>query len=708
MNWQILNNQSFTENIGWTLIHSLWQISLIGFLLFVALRILKNAPANLRYLFSVAAMFLLIALPIVTFFSYDRASASENKSVLTKSAETSQTFAVKTDNQAEKSPNVSENINSLETIVELSLPKESRIFQGLTKNSFDEFLPYLVWFWFSGMLFFSFRLGGGIWKTRRIKTRQTSFVGTDWQEKFDALAEKTGIRRRVAFIQSEIVETPMVIGWLKPFVIVPASVLAGINPRELETIIAHELIHIRRHDFFVNTLQSFVEIVLFFHPATWWISSQIRRERENACDDAVLKIFDTEPLLYASALANLEDFRLQSNNLTPSNIVAANGGNLMLRIQRIIKRNRENYDAKASLRPVLSIFLFVAAFLSSVMLVGWHIAAGKNNAVESDQRTRKIAVGLAASSSVLLSENSAEEDLETMRRVAAKLKQNNIPTTGFIKGGSINVRDENSLAKQQKNVELWRKAGFELGILDYKYPQSFDAKISDYYQALQKREDAPITELVKKHTEMLKDSKQKRDKILNPSKEEAAKQREGSFKQSQQYFEETRKLLKDMQTFEREWQKKNNLFEVRYTVGGEDWLYAYVYDVVRKRNDEKMMREIKAKFIDYMAEILTHSEKYHQHIYEREIPQTLHLTPSRLLADSADELFAMFRNRGYKFVAMDEVLQDENYPFNKEDFYNRDFFRLNPEQIEKTRSAPPVPSVDAKALSLWSNNQPKN
>src|SRR5207253_8814979 len=99
------------------------------------------------------------------------------------------------------------------------------------------------------------------------------------------------------------------IGFFKPLIIVPASVFLQISPQELETIIAHELIHMRRYDPLVNMIQSAIEVLFFYHPGIWWISAQIRREREFAADAAVMEFLDGSRVVYATALANLEEIR---------------------------------------------------------------------------------------------------------------------------------------------------------------------------------------------------------------------------------------------------------------------------------------------------------------------------------------------------------------------------------------------------------------
>ena len=103
-------------------------------------------------------------------------------------------------------------------------------------------------------------------------------------------------------------QVPSVVGWLRPVILLPASALTGLSPAHLDAIIAHELAHVRRHDFAVNLLQTAAEILLFYHPACWWISRRIRAEREHCCDDIAVSLCG-DRLLYATALADLEALR---------------------------------------------------------------------------------------------------------------------------------------------------------------------------------------------------------------------------------------------------------------------------------------------------------------------------------------------------------------------------------------------------------------
>ena len=161
--------------------------------------------------------------------------------------------------------------------------------------------------------------------------RQGRPAGQELQALARDLGGRLGIGRAVALLESTAVSVPMVVGWLQPVVLVPASVLTGLPPSQLAAVLAHELAHVRRHDYLVNLLQTAVETLLFYHPAVWWVSAQVRRERENCCDDLAVAVCG-DRLGYARALANLEGLRAPASPL----VLAASGGSLVERIRRLV------------------------------------------------------------------------------------------------------------------------------------------------------------------------------------------------------------------------------------------------------------------------------------------------------------------------------------------------------------------------------------
>ena len=125
-----------------------------------------------------------------------------------------------------------------------------------------------------------------------------------------ALAARLGIRRPVRLLESARVQVPVVIGALRPVLLLPASALTGLAPAQVEAVLAHELAHIRRHDYPVNLLQSAAETLLFYHPGVWWLSARIRAEREHCCDDIAVRVCG-DAVGYAEALTSIATWARQ-------------------------------------------------------------------------------------------------------------------------------------------------------------------------------------------------------------------------------------------------------------------------------------------------------------------------------------------------------------------------------------------------------------
>jgi protein involved in polysaccharide export with SLBB domain len=142
------------------------------------------------------------------------------------------------------------------------------------------------------------------------------------------VAGRLALDRAVRVIESSAVSVPVMVGWLKPIVLLPAVALSGLTPTQIEALIAHELAHVRRHDYVVNLLQAAVETLLFYHPAVWWVSKQVRTEREHCCDDLAVRVCDR--LVYVSALSDLAAMGI------PKTALAATGGSLLARVRRIL------------------------------------------------------------------------------------------------------------------------------------------------------------------------------------------------------------------------------------------------------------------------------------------------------------------------------------------------------------------------------------
>ena len=211
-------------------------------------------------------------------------------------------------------------------------------------------LPFVMLVWAAGVLILTTHLFRGWWLVRRL--RRTAIPITEQQviALVHRIGDRIGVTRSLRLLESAFVEVPAVIGWLRPAIVMPATVLTGLPAAHLEAILAHELAHVRRADYLINFIQCVVEILLFYHPAVWWVSRQIRIEREHCCDDVAASLSDR--LEYARALASLEELRH-----VPALAMGARGGELLGRIRRLV-------DPGVSTVPVASGWLMMTLSLT--------------------------------------------------------------------------------------------------------------------------------------------------------------------------------------------------------------------------------------------------------------------------------------------------------------------------------------------------------
>jgi beta-lactamase regulating signal transducer with metallopeptidase domain len=307
---------NLTDALGWTLLNFLWQGAVVAVLLAGALAVFRDASSRTRYALSCAAMMLMPICALVTFLRLEGDDPPE--------------FA----------------------------------FSLIDAAPALNYMQLLVWAWIAGVISLSLRTLGGWAVAERFSRRQTSAADDIWKERFAAIAERLHIRRPVRLAVSAIAEVPSAIGWLRPVVLVPASVFTGLAASQIEALLAHELAHIRRHDYLVNLLQSAIETLLFYHPAVWWVGRQIRTERENCCDDLAVEICG-DRLLYAGALAELEGMR----QAMPQFAMAASGGSLRERIERLLRvRGTSRRVSVACISAIVFTALLVGASVTGRLL----------------------------------------------------------------------------------------------------------------------------------------------------------------------------------------------------------------------------------------------------------------------------------------------------------------------------------------------------
>jgi beta-lactamase regulating signal transducer with metallopeptidase domain len=277
-----------------TLLHFVWQGTLLAGAYAAARLVLRGASPESRYAGACTAMAAMVAWPVVTFALACRDIASRAGGAMATLSHTE------------------------------------------AQSSFAIAVPSLVSAaWALGALLMLVRVAGGAHRVRLLRASGVP-LPDDLRHRAERIAEKLGIRRPFALLQSPLAPVPLVLGWLRPAILLPLVAVSGLSPLALEAIVAHELAHVRRHDVLVNAMQSAVEALLFYHPGMWWVSRELRREREHCCDDAAVLVVG-DALAYARALALVESIRIEG----PAAGVAATGGSLMERIDRLVNRVSE-------------------------------------------------------------------------------------------------------------------------------------------------------------------------------------------------------------------------------------------------------------------------------------------------------------------------------------------------------------------------------
>jgi bla regulator protein BlaR1 len=261
---QWLSNRE-VKAIYWTLIHSLWEGLLIAALTGLVIASTHKASATVRYRLFCVLLVLFMVLMGCTFI-YELGWTAPVAPV-------NQTLNITAFGNIPHEPVLVSGMQSLLQVVSAFLNRQA---VGI-------FAIWLVCF-----LYKSFRLVGGIFYIYRIRTQSTVTTTKEITDKVNTFAHRIGIRKPVAILHSELVKVPATLGYLKPLIILPVGILFQLSTDQVETILWHELAHIRRRDYLVNILQCSVEAVFFFNPAILWLSALIREEREVCCDDIVL------------------------------------------------------------------------------------------------------------------------------------------------------------------------------------------------------------------------------------------------------------------------------------------------------------------------------------------------------------------------------------------------------------------------------------
>lgn len=303
------------RDMGWTLIHFLWQGLFLAALLHAILPFCRSAIA--RHNCALATLLMMAWAPVVTFLFLHDVS----------------------------------NTALAENAAGGALAQASVLASTLTP-----WIDWLVVLWFFGVAALSLRALGGWYLVQANRRLDTLPVGGDLLRRCRNLQRRLAVTSPVRFLISRRIDVPMVIGWLRPVILIPVSAIAGLSPRQLDALILHELAHIRRFDTVTNILLVAVETLLFYHPAVWWVSRQVRIEREHCCDDFAVRACG-DAVIYVQALTSLA-----TSKTAGGPVLAANGGKLKDRVARLLDAPVQS--RRSSLSAVMGLALLGLAAAS--------------------------------------------------------------------------------------------------------------------------------------------------------------------------------------------------------------------------------------------------------------------------------------------------------------------------------------------------------
>lgn len=327
-----------TSLVAWTLIHFVWQGAIVALGAAVAFAALGRSRPTARYGVGVAALATMALLPVATAIRLDAPSGTSSAASFagTDAAVERAPSGAAPESGADSAPRGSTvptaRPEARAAGATFSAPgPESAVVERIRAWG-DSAAPSLVRIWLFGVLILSLRLLSGWLGVRRLVREAVQEPSELLRARFDEIARRVGSSRAVRLVESAIVRTPAAVGFLKPVVLWPVSLTTGLSVPQIDALLAHELAHLRRHDYLVNLAQTILETALFYHPAVWWLSKRVRDERELCCDDVAASVAG-DRREFAGALVALEAWR--SDGL-PIFATAATGGSLKERVRRLV------------------------------------------------------------------------------------------------------------------------------------------------------------------------------------------------------------------------------------------------------------------------------------------------------------------------------------------------------------------------------------
>lgn len=266
--------------------------------------------------------------------------------------------------------------------------------QVADRNEWQVAAPYGCFVYVLGVGVMLVRLFFAAGGTRRIRRSSQRIDDPHLLERLVELTLRVGLRAQPLLATSTKVAVPVVVGIMKPMIVLPGCVLSGLDPAQLEAILLHELAHIRRRDPLINLLQRCAETLLFFQPAVWIVSRRMRVLREDCCDDIVLRC-DVPQCLYAESLVAVSELREGRTSGQALAVAAVNPAerSLRRRVLRILGESPTGARLRVTRGAVLTLAALIVLSLCPVLLVLQGNATGQDGEESPHSETIQKLIG---------------------------------------------------------------------------------------------------------------------------------------------------------------------------------------------------------------------------------------------------------------------------------------------------------------------------
>ena len=344
---QAFLQSAFLQALGYAIANSLWQVALIWLIVLLINNVGKLASSK-KYFVAVTAQFTAFVWFIATLqFYYTRCS------------------------EALLQGHFADSVTSAPPLIEAAEVNSFSSALLYATIKIELLLPYLSVAYLFMLLFLSVRLTRAFYFTRSIRVKGLHKADIEWRLFVKRTAAYLGINKEVKIYFSDLVKSPLTIGFLKPLILVPVASINHLTADQLEAVLLHELAHIKRADYLINIIQSVIEIILFFNPFVQLLGKTIKNERENSCDDWVLQ-FQYNPAMYAEALLRIA--YVQTGNVLAMNATGSNKGDLLPRVKRMLNQQEKTHRYRNQVFSLLLITIMLST-------VAWLQPVVKNNTV---------------------------------------------------------------------------------------------------------------------------------------------------------------------------------------------------------------------------------------------------------------------------------------------------------------------------------------